>query len=295
MSTKRKIILLVLLCILGMLVTVPFVWGADIAVLNPKGLIALKERNLLVLALLLMMIVVIPVFILTIYISWKYKEGHSGKYDPDWDYHRVVEWIWWGVPCLIVAALGWITWVSSHELDPYKPLDHEEKPITIQVIALQWKWLFLYPEQNIATVNFVQFPENTPISFEITADAPMNSFWIPQLGSQIYAMPGMKTKVHLIADAAGEFRGSSANLSGEGFASMVFTAKATSKADFDQWVQTVQQSSNGLSLQEYNELAEPKGNAPVAFYSLKEPDLYNQVVMKYMMPMPMEHSSSEGR
>lgn len=181
--------------------------------------------------------------------------------------------------------MGILVWKSSHELDPFKPLESNRKPVRVQVVALQWKWLFIYPEQNIATVNFLQFPEQTPINFEITADAPMNSFWIPELGGQIYAMPGMKTKLHLIANEEGNFRGSSANLSGRGFAGMTFIAKASSQLEFEDWVESIRESSNFLNLREYNRLAEPSENNPVASYVLQKKDLYDWIVKKYMVPM----------
>jgi cytochrome o ubiquinol oxidase subunit II len=264
-----------------------FLQSSDIAVLNPKGMIALKERKLIITVTLLMLIVVIPVYILTFIFAWKYREGNAkAKYDPDWDHNHVAESIWWAIPCGIVLVLAIIAWKSSHELDPFKPLVSSTQPIKIQVVALQWKWLFIYPEQNIATVNFIQFPEQTPINFEITADAPMNSFWIPQLGGQIYAMPGMRTKLHLIANAVGSFRGSSANLSGRGFSGMKFIAKACSEADFHQWVESMKQSPNLLSLDEYHQLAMPTEDNPVASYVLKEENLFDWIVMRYMMPMP---------
>jgi cytochrome o ubiquinol oxidase subunit 2 len=153
------------------------------------------------------------------------------------------------------------------------------------VIALDWKWLFIYPEQRIATVNYVAFPEKTPVNFQITADAPMNSFWIPQLGGQIYAMPGMSTKLHLMADRTGEFRGSSANISGEGFAGMTFTAKSDTSAGFDRWVKSIKQSPNQLSLGTYDQLAKPSQDNPPMYYSLKEHNLYDIVVMKFMEPI----------
>jgi cytochrome o ubiquinol oxidase subunit II len=289
MSRKWKIALLALLFVGAMAWLASFLWGDNVAVLNPKGWVAFREKKLMIFATWMMMIVVIPVFILTAVFSWKYREGHKNKYLPEWDHHHLAEWIWWGVPCVIIAVLGWITWTSSHELDPFKSLDTDKKPLTIQVVALQWKWLFIYPEQKIATLNFVQFPEKTPIRFEVTADAPMNSFWIPQLGSQIYAMPGMKTQVHLIADEVGTFRGSSANLSGEGFSSMKFFAKAMLEGDFTKWVASVKKSSKPLTLEEYNALVEPKANVPTASYTLRDTSLYDQIVMKYMMPsMSME-------
>jgi cytochrome o ubiquinol oxidase subunit II len=285
MNKKYKVALIILLALAAVLLAVFFMLTKNVAVLNPKGVIALKERELMITATLMMLIVVIPVFILTFVFAWRYRANNTKtKYTPEWDHHRVIETIWWGLPFVIILILAVIAWRSSHELDPFKPLDTDQRPMTIQVVALQWKWLFIYPEQNIATVNFVQFPEQIPIHFEITADAPMNSFWIPQLGGQVYAMPGMKTQLHLIANEAGSFRGSSANLSGKGFAGMTFTAKAGSQEEFLQWVQSVKQSPNLLSLDEYNQLVEPSINNPVATYLLTAENLYDEIVMKYMMP-----------
>ena len=196
------------------------------AVLDPKGFIAFEERDLLYITALLMLTVVVPVLVLAVVICWKYRAGNKkAKYEPEWDKSWALELVWWGFPCIIVALLSVLTVKSCLDLDPFKPLESDVKPLKIQVVALQWKWLFIYPEQKIATINFVQFPEKTPINFELTADAPMNSFWIPQLGGQIYAMPGMSTKLHLIANEAGSYRGSSSNISGNGFAGMIFTAK----------------------------------------------------------------------
>jgi cytochrome o ubiquinol oxidase subunit 2 len=259
--------------------------GNQAAVLYPKGLIGAKQRDLIMVATLLMLIVVIPVFILTAAIAWIYRAGNKkAKYDPNWDYNLTAEAIWWGLPFIIIAILSVITWQSSHELDPFKPLQSPNKPLKIQVVGLRWKWLFIYPEQGIATVNFMQFPEKTPLDFSITSDAPMNSFWIPRLGGQIYAMPGMTSRLHLIADETGTFRGSSANLSGKGFAGMVFTAKASSEAEFAQWVSEAKQSAKQLNVQEYVGLVQPSENNPVALYVLTEGDLYDKIVMQYMMP-----------
>lgn len=287
MKKIGKIVFFVLLFLALILATVWFFQHNNIVVLNPKGLIAHKQRNLLIISTLLMLIVVIPVFIMTLVFPWKYQAKRKASYKPDWDYNLLAESIWWGFPFVIVVVLSIFTWKSSHELDPFKPISANADPIVIQVVALQWKWLFIYPEQKIASVNFVQFPEQTPINFEITADAPMNSFWIPQLGGQIYAMPGMNTKLHLIANETGNFAGSSANLSGRGFAGMRFIAKASSKEEFAEWVHTVKQSAGDLSLSTYNQLVEPSENNPATFYLLKQGDFYEQIIMKYMMPMPI--------
>lgn len=257
----------------------------DIAVLFPKGIIALKERNLLFIIQAIMLLVIIPVYILTFVFSWKYRANNrKAKYDPDLVDNRLAEYIWWGLPLFFTLIIGILTWFKTYELDPYRPIASNKKPMTIQVVALQWKWLFIYPEEKIASVNFLQFPKETPIHFEITADAPMNSFWIPHLGGQIYAMPAMKTELNLIANEAGDFRGSSANISGEGFSGMHFITRASSEEDYHQWLDAAQQSSNMLSFEEYNKLAAPSKNNPVEIYQLKDEKLFSQIIMKYMHP-----------
>lgn len=256
-----------------------------IAVLFPKGIIALEERNLLLIIQGIMLLVIIPVYIFTFIFSWVYRASNKkAKYDPDLIDNRFAEFVWWGIPLVLTAVIGVLTWVKTHELDPFKPIASDKKTMTIQVVALQWKWLFIYPEEKIASVNFVQFPEQVPVRFEITADAPMNSFWIPHLGGQIYAMPKMKTELNLIANEPGDFRGSSANLSGEGFAGMHFIARASSEAEYHQWVEAAKKSSGSLGLEEYNKLAAPSQNNPEEIYRLKDNTLFNQIIMKYMHP-----------
>jgi cytochrome o ubiquinol oxidase subunit 2 len=282
---KFKIALLLLICLGIFAAALALLFGGNIAVLNPKGMIGIKERNLLVTATLLMLIVVIPVLIMVFFFAWKYRESnHKAKYTPDWEHSYLAETIWWGVPVIIIFFLGWITWETSHSLDPFKPIVTNKKPLVVQVVALEWKWLFIYPEQKIATVNFVEFPENTPICFEITADAPMNSFWIPELGGQIYAMTAMRSKLHLIANEKGSFRGCSANISGEGFAGMTFTAKSTSDHEFDTWVKSMKQSKQQLNIKTYNELAKPTQYHPVSSYVLTQDDLFDQIIMKFSLP-----------
>lgn len=256
-----------------------------IAILFPKGIIALEERNLLFVIQAIMLLVIIPVYILTFIFSWKYRYTNpKATYDPDLVDNRLAEYIWWGIPLVLTAVIGVLTWQKTYQLDPYKPIESDKKPMTIQVVALQWKWLFIYPEEKIASVNFVQFPAHTPIHFEITADAPMNSFWIPHLGGQIYAMPKMKTELNLIADEMGDFRGSSANLSGEGFSGMHFISRASSEEDYRQWLETAQKSSGVLGLKEYNQLAAPSKDIPPKLYRLEDQNLFNQVINKYMHP-----------
>lgn len=257
--------------------------GYNIAVLNPQGIIAEKERGLIIFTVLLGLIVVIPVFVMLFAFAWKYREGNTkAKYTPNDDKNKWIEGLWWGIPVAIIGVLSVVTWVSSHDLDPYKKLDSNVKPITVRVIALQWKWLFLYPEQGIATVNEVRFPEKTPVNFELTADAPMNAFWIPSLGSQVYAMSGMTSKLSLEAKSTGTYNGASSNISGKGYSGMNFKAIAETKKDFDMWAKNIAQSDNHLTWDEYGKLVEPSENNQVTYYMLHDPNLYNKVIMKYM-------------
>lgn len=259
----------------------------SIAVLDPKGSVAGQQKDLLIITVLLMLPVVIPVFFLTFFIAWKYRAGNTkAKYQPDWDHSKVLERIWWGFPLLIIAVLGVVIWKSSHDLDPYKPLSSQVRPVKIQAVALQWKWLFIYPEQNIATVNYLRFPAGRPVNFEITADAPMNSFWIPQLGGQVYAMAGMRTKLHLMADEPGKYRGLSVNLSGEGFSKMQFTAEATNDKDFASWVASVRNSRQKLTALEYAALVKPSTTKKPLVYAAADKGLYDSIIMKYMPPAP---------
>ncbi|MBX4201561.1 ubiquinol oxidase subunit II [Candidatus Saccharibacteria bacterium] len=285
MSRKHKLWGAILLASILLAGAAVFLANASLDVLEPAGVIGEKERNLIIVTILLGILVVVPVFILTAWIAWKYREGNKqAQYSPSWDHDSRLEFVWWAVPLAIITVLAVITWNSSHALDPFKPIASDKKLLTVQVVAMQWKWLFIYPEQNVASVNYVRIPQNTPVNFQITSDAPMNSFWIPRLGGQIYAMAGMSTHLHLMATQPGTFDGSSANISGRGFAGMTFKAQATDQDEFDSWVKSVSESPNELSLSQYETLAQPSENNPVTFYSTPQPNLYDNVLVKYMEP-----------
>lgn len=286
MKIKHKIFAFLLTSIVVALTVYLYPYAVNSAVLDSKGLIGLKQQDLMYVSSMLMLIVVIPVFILTFAICLRYRASNkSAEYMPNWNHDNLAESIWWGFPALIIFFLSLVTWYSTNELDPFKPLRSSIKPVKIQVVALEWKWLFIYPEEKIATLNFLQVPEGTPLNFEITADAPMNSFWIPDLGGQIYAMPGMSTKLNLFALQSGNFRGSSANLSGEGFAGMHFVTQVRTPSEYQEWVKSMQGSEKSLDVEEYNKLVLPSEYVPIASYTLKDEDLFNQIVMKYMMPV----------
>lgn len=278
--TRRSIFAIALMGLLALMLS-----GCHFEVLDPKGVIAADEKHLMITAILLMCIVVVPAIILTFVLSIRYRASNTkATYAPDWSHNSWLEAIWWFVPMAIIAVLATITWITSHKLDPYRPLASNTKPITIEAVALQWRWLFIYPEQGIATINAIQFPVNTPITFLITADAPMNSFQIPQLAGQIYAMAGMETQLHLIANQAGVYDGRSVSFSGNGFSGMTFTATATTQADFDAWVNQVKQGQTALTMTNYADIAKPSEDATPQYFSSVVGDVFHDIIMKYMPP-----------
>lgn len=272
--------------------------GCNMTLLNPKGQVGLDERNLIITATLLMLLVVVPVIVMTFLFAWKYRASNtSATYTPKWNHSTKIEIAVWAVPIMIIIALGYVTYKSTHALDPYKPLESDVKPVTIEVVALDWKWLFIYPEQGIATVNKIVFPAHTPINFRITSDAVMNSFFIPALGGQIYAMAGMQTKLHLIANENAEMEGISANYSGAGFTGMKFKATATTQEEFDAWVSEVKKAPKKLEQAEYAALAKQSQNNPVELYSSVTPNLFQTIVDKYegMKPGPKVHHEKKEK
>lgn len=283
MNRKTKIWGAVAVTIITTALFIFWVNSKDVAVLSPEGQIAADQKDLIIKATLLMLIVVVPVFVLTFAFAWRYRESNkSAKYSPRLSGNWLAESIWWAIPLAIIVLLSLMIWESSHRLDPFKPLEHSKKPVTVQVVALPWKWLFIYPEERVASVNYVRFPEKTPVNFEITADAPMNSFWIPKLGGQVYAMTGMTTKLHLISQEKGMYDGVSANISGEGFAGMKFKAEATTEEDFELWIADSSKSNYVLDFAAYEQLAQPSRDNPRAVYRAADSSLYAKIIDKYM-------------
>jgi cytochrome o ubiquinol oxidase subunit II len=256
--------------------------SGDFALLDPKGSVGAAEKSLIATATGAMLLVVVPVILLTLFFAWRYRASNRhAVYAPKWAHSTAIEVVVWTIPAIIILFLGVLTWKTSHELDPYKPLESNVKPINVEVVALDWKWLFIYPDLGIATVNQLAVPVGTPVNFRITSDSVMNSFFIPQLGTQVYAMAGMQTRLHLIADEAGTFEGLSSNYSGKGFSDMRFRTLATSQSDFDAWVRKVKASSAALSMDEYASVAQPTEKAPVAYFSTVDPKLFNNIIAKY--------------
>lgn len=260
-------------------------------VLSTHGIIAEKQRSLLIFTLLLSAIVVIPVFTMLALFAWKYRDrtrdsqAHTARYTPNWASNNTLEIIWWAIPIAIIGVLAVIAWTTSHSLDPYRRIESNNKPIEVQVVALQWKWLFIYPELGVAAVNQLPVPIDTPIHFTITADAPMSAFWVPTLGSQIYAMNGMSSQLNLMANSTGEFPGYTTNINGPGYAEMKFMVHSRSQDDFMKWVKSTKSSPRTMDSAEYVRLSQPSTIKDERSYKLVDTHLYDTVIMKYMQGM----------
>ena len=268
--------------------------GCDTVVMNPSGDIASQQAHILIVSTLLMLIIIVPVILLTVLFAWRYRKNNTrATYVPNWDHSTMLELIIWGGPLLIIIALGLITWISTHTLDPYRPISRIDatrvvapntKPLTVEVVALDWKWLFIYPELGIATVNDLAAPVDVPIRFKITASSVMNSFYIPALAGQIYAMPSMETSMHAVINKVGDYDGFSANYSGAGFSDMRFKFHGMSAADFERWVQRAKSTPTALSKIDYVQLAKPTTRDPVRMFGSVDSDLFHAIVNRCIAP-----------
>ncbi|KCB31663.1 ubiquinol oxidase, subunit II [Bordetella hinzii L60] len=281
--------------------------GCNAVLLSPSGDIAVQQRNLIIISTGLMLIVIVPVIILTLWFAWRYRAGNkTARYTPEWNHSTVLELLIWAGPLLIIIALGALTWVSTHQLDPYRPLARlsegrdippDTKPLVVEVVALDWKWLFLYPEQGIAAVNEMAAPVDRPIQFRITSSTVMNSFFIPALAGQIYAMPGMQTTLHAVINHPGEYEGLSANYSGAGFSGMRFAFHGVDEAGFQQWVARTRAQGQMLSREAYLKLAQPSERNPVQHFSDVAPGLFDAIVGRCVdpaRPCSMNHARGGG-
>jgi cytochrome o ubiquinol oxidase subunit 2 len=276
---------------LKLLALLPFaalLGGCDFVVLAPAGDIAAQQRDLVVISTVLMLLIVIPVMALAVFFAWRYRQSNTAAtYEPEWDHSTQLELVIWSAPLLIIVCLGALTWMGTHLLDPYRtlgridtdrPIATQDAPLNVQVVALDWKWLFIYPDYGIASLNELAAPTNRPISFRITASSVMNSFYIPALAGQIYAMPGMETKLHAVTNKEGTFRGFSANYSGAGFSGMHFEFKSLSAAEFDKWIAAARSGGGMLGRSDYLQLERPSSNEPVRRYGAVDRDLYKAIL-----------------
>lgn len=237
-------------------------------VLNPHGPVAKSEYDLIILTTILIAIIVVPVMLIMFWIVYRYRDSPNNKapYEPDWDESKILEFIWWGVPIIITAFLAFYTGKAIFSLVKPPPTS-DRTPVTIQVTNLDWKWLFQYPDQKVATVNYVEIPAGVPVQFVLTSDAPMNSFWVPELGGQEYTMPGMAMRLWLQADKPGTYFGSGAHFSGEQFAHMRFNVVAASQTDFNSWVKKIKQTAPPMTQDMYLALKQPGIAKPTSYSS----------------------------
>lgn len=262
--------------------------GCKLLLLNPPGYVAAQQGRLIEQSTFLMLLIIVPVIVLTLLFAWRYRSSNrNATYQPDWDHSTQLELVIWAAPLMIIIALGAITWITTHTLDPYRPLDRISadqpvptgvEPLEVEVVALDWKWLFFYPQLGIATVNELAAPVDRPLDFKITASSVMNSFYIPALAGQIYAMPGMETQLHAVMNKAGTYDGFSANYSGAGFSHMRFKFVALSKSGFAKWLDKVKARGATLGRSNYLELAQPSSSDPVRFYRRVDPQLYHAIL-----------------
>ena len=252
--------------------------GCSDGVLDPKGPIALAERQILFNSLGIMLAIVIPTIIATLGVAYWFRASNTrARYRPDFIYSGRLELLVWSIPAMTVFLVGGVAWVSSHDVSPRKPIASEVKPIRVQVASLDWKWLFIYPDQGIASVNKLTIPVGTPINLELTSSGVMNSFFVPQLGSQIYTMAGMITRLHLQADHPGTYRGFSAQFSGDGFSDMHFDADAVTNDKFAQWIEAARNVGVPLDATTYAELAKPSAKVLPFTYRSVASGLFDKI------------------
>ncbi|MBK8176668.1 MAG: ubiquinol oxidase subunit II [Rhodospirillales bacterium] len=248
-------------------------------ILDPRGPIAAAERLILINATAIMLVVVAPVILATLVFAWWYRSSNPrAERSPEMSYEGRLEFVVWSIPALIVTLLGGVIWIGSHDLDPRAPIPANAPPLRVDVVSLDWKWLFIYPDEGVATVNTLVVPAGTPVSFRLTSATVMNSFFVPQLGSQIYTMGGMTTHLALLADEPGEYPGFSANFSGDGFAEMRFVIKAVPAGEFDRWLAQVRDTGGALGDAVYTELAKPSKAVPAMTYRSVAPNLFERIV-----------------
>ena len=278
--------------------------ACDRAVLNPAGDVARQQRNIIYISTGLMLLIIIPVLILIVLFAWRYRKGGGGTYDPGFDHSTSLELVIWSAPLLIIIALGALTWSSTHLLDPFRPLDPIKIgpeaaapaviPLRVQVVAMDWKWLFIYPEQGVATINELVLPVNRPVRFEITSTNMMNAFYAPTLAGMVYAMPGMQSQLHAVLNRPGDYEGFSANYSGAGFSDMRFRLRGVDAAAFDAWVGQAKGGGRALDLDTYRRLAQPSEKVPPVLFAQVPGDMFQRIVERCVEPATPCMSATMG-
>ena len=257
-------------------------------VLDPAGPIAAQEKQLLINSTAIMLAIIIPTMIATVAFAWWFRAGNKkATYLPDWEYSGAVEMVVWGIPILTIMLLGGITWIGSHDLEPSRPLKSDKPPLKVDVVSLDWKWLFIYPDQGIATVNQLVVPAGTPVSYRLTSATVWNVFWVPQMGSMIYTMPRMTTRLNLQADRQGSFNGLSGHFSGDGFPGMQFQVRSLPPEQFAAWAQGSRGKGLALDGPAYAELSKPSSYVKPITYGAVAPGLFDAIVANRVPPNPV--------
>ncbi|WMC19641.1 MAG: ubiquinol oxidase subunit II [Enterobacteriaceae bacterium PC38] len=284
MKIKINNNILLLICFFLITLILFFLSISPVFLINPKGIISILEKKLIITSIILMLIIITPVLFMTIFFFNKYNYKKKNKYKPNWCNSKKIEFFIWIIPIIIIFILSLITLKTTYILDPYKPIINSNKPINIEVISLDWKWLFIYPKENFATINEISFPKNIPINFKITSNSVMNSFFIPKLGSQIYSMAGMQSKLHLISNESGNYEGFSSSFSGKGFSNMKFNVIVTKNNDeFYKWINLIKKSKNTiLNDKEFNYINKQSENNPIQYFSKIKKNLFKEIILKYI-------------
>lgn len=261
--------------------------ACQVGVLDPKGVVGIADKTILIDSLAIMLAIVVPTIAATFAFAWWFRASNTrATYLPDWEYSGRIELIVWSIPLLVIMLLGGVAWIGSHDLDPAKPLMSNTPPLEVQAVSLDWKWLFIYPDQRIASVNQLVVPAGTPIHFSLTSGSVMNAFFVPQLGSMIYTMNGMTTQLNLRADAPGSFRGLSSHYSGDGFSDMHFDVQAVPAERFAAWIDATRGTGPSLDANSYAALARQSVNTTPFTFGAADPDLFEQIITQQLPPGP---------
>ena len=254
--------------------------GCNRGIMDPVGPVGAAEKQILINSTAIMLAIIIPVIIATIAFAWWFRRGNAkATYRPDWEYSGAIEMVVWAIPALTIILLGGIVWIGSHDLDPSKPLPSSAPPLKVEVVSLDWKWLFIYPDQGVATVNQLVVPAGTPVSFRLTSATVWNSFFVPQMGTMIYTMPGMATRLNLQADRQGVYDGLSSHFSGDGFPGMTFKVQAVAPEQFAAWAQGARGQGQALDGKGYAELAKPSSYVKPITFGAVVPGLFDSIMM----------------
>ena len=261
--------------------------ACQVGVLDPKGVVGIADKTILIDSLAIMLAIVVPTIAATFAFAWWFRASNTrATYLPDWEYSGRIELIVWSIPLLVIMLLGGVAWIGSHDLDPAKPLMSNTPPLEVQAVSLDWKWLFIYPDQRVASVNQLVVPAGTPIHFSLTSGSVMNAFFVPQLGSMIYTMNGMTTQLNLRADAPGSFRGLSSHYSGDGFSDMHFDVQAVPAERFAAWIDATRGTGPSLDANSYAALARQSVNTTPFTFGAADPDLFEQIITQQLPPGP---------